>query len=216
MKRIGIIIANNFELPSPFTQKKYILNRGTRIYPWGEGRKIFLTITGRGKSPASRETGRLVEKYLPDYVLVMGFSGGCEDNIKVGDLVVAQELRGEGERTIPLDENLIEEASRVLQQSQLVFHQGPLWTASRVVTSRKSLPPETIAVDMESFWVGKACQARDIPLLVVRSIIDLIPEARGFIPSFLQVPLTIMEIVKGLKKARRSLSKFSENYFSLG
>jgi 4-hydroxy-3-methylbut-2-enyl diphosphate reductase len=108
----------------------------------------------------------------PHAVVVAGVGGGVSPALRAGDVVVASEVRDDIGRTVlraaaPLVAALREQGLRV--------HTGPMVSTDHIVTgSERERLARTgaLAVDMESSAVVRALPTRDLPVAVVRVIVD--------------------------------------------
>jgi 4-hydroxy-3-methylbut-2-enyl diphosphate reductase len=108
----------------------------------------------------------------PHAVVVAGVGGGVSPELRAGDVVVASEVRDDIGRTVlraaaPLVAALREQGLRV--------HTGPMVSTDHIVTgSERERLARTgaLAVDMESSAVVRALPTRDLPVAVVRVIVD--------------------------------------------
>jgi 4-hydroxy-3-methylbut-2-en-1-yl diphosphate reductase len=108
----------------------------------------------------------------PHAVVVAGVGGGVSPELRAGDVVVASEVRDDIGRTVlraaaPLVAALRAEGLRV--------HTGPMVSTDHIVTgSERERLARTgaLAVDMESSAVVRALPTRDLPVAVVRVIVD--------------------------------------------
>ena len=58
-----------------------------------EGKEVILLKSGIGKVNAAMSTTILLEKYQPDVVINTGSAGGFDAALKVGDIVISDEVR---------------------------------------------------------------------------------------------------------------------------
>jgi 4-hydroxy-3-methylbut-2-enyl diphosphate reductase len=112
-----------------------------------------------------RRTGMGV-RYAPmegDAVVIGGLCGAVDPSLRPGDLVVASEVRADGEAlacSIELAEAL---GARV----------GPIVTLDHIAgPAERALLRDSgaLAVDMESYWLAR--NAGDRPVTVVRAVVD--------------------------------------------
>jgi hypothetical protein len=132
------------------------------LRPARRGMRVVRTGMGPRRAAATAAT-------LPDGPLVIaGVAGGLAPQVRPGDLVVADEVRGPGTSVQVPSAPLLAGALRRLG---LTIHRGPIVSTDRVVTGRDRLElarSGALAVDMESSRLARA----GTPLAVVRSIVD--------------------------------------------
>ena len=108
----------------------------------------------------------------PDAVVVAGVGGGVSPELRAGDVVVASEVRDDIGRTVLRAAAPLVAA---LRQRGLRVHIGPMVSTDHIVTGpeRERLARTgALAVDMESSAVVRALPTRDLPVAVVRVIVD--------------------------------------------
>ena len=108
----------------------------------------------------------------PDAVVVAGVGGGVSPELRAGDVVVASEVRDDIGRTVLRAAAPLVAA---LRQQGLRVHIGPMVSTDHIVTGpeRERLAHTgALAVDMESSAVVRALPTRDLPVAVVRVIVD--------------------------------------------
>jgi 4-hydroxy-3-methylbut-2-en-1-yl diphosphate reductase len=120
--------------------------------------------TGMGSQRASAWTTQAAA------VLVAGVAGGLDPRVRVGDLVVATEVRGPDGTAVACPSAPLLAAE--LRRLGLSVHCGPIGSSPRLVdaTGRDRLAAAgALAVDMESFWLAPE---PGVPFAVVRAISD--------------------------------------------
>jgi 4-hydroxy-3-methylbut-2-enyl diphosphate reductase len=113
-----------------------------------------------------------IAELAPDAVVVAGVGGGVSPELRAGDVVVASEVRDDIGRTVLRAAAPLVAA---LRQQGLRVHIGPMVSTDHIVTGpeRERLAPTgALAVDMESSAVVRALPTRDLPVAVVRVIVD--------------------------------------------
>ncbi len=128
--------------------------------------------TGMGPRRATRAATRLGgEADWVRGVAILGVGGAVDPGIAVGDLVVADEVRGPGGSVVQLRGAGI--VARELRRAGLETHVGAVGSFERVVRNGERARHHAdglLAVDTESAWLTNVTTCR--PLAVVRAIVD--------------------------------------------
>jgi adenosylhomocysteine nucleosidase len=141
---------------------------------------LTLLETGEGIVNAERHLEAWLERRRARAVVSIGFAGALSPSIRIGDLVIAEEVR---DASATPDAKLLS-AARLLQTGQPWIHFGLaltsheiLWQAESKRALAASLAGDEIGfVDMESTAIARVCGRRGLPFLVARSITDLLDE----------------------------------------
>jgi adenosylhomocysteine nucleosidase len=149
------------------------------------GHPVLLAWTGMGRERAEASTEAALTRYQATAVISIGFSGGLEGHLEVGDLVLASDLIGvkdpagnEIEPTIyQANQGLLRAATEALEAASLRVVLGSTVTAPGIVATpadKQALGRRTgaIAVDMESYWVARVASDRGLGFLALRAISD--------------------------------------------
>ncbi|HLI33381.1 MAG TPA: hypothetical protein VKU89_11705 [Solirubrobacteraceae bacterium] len=135
-------------------------------------------------------------------VLVLGFAGALDEQLAVGDVVIASRLLAEGEQ--PLDVPGGAALQGALEAAGLRARLGPVFCARRpVLGARRTRLHESsgaIAVEMESIFLARALSAAPF---VVRVISDGVRRGR---PSPLGAFLSFLEARRVLRAAAGALA----------
>jgi 4-hydroxy-3-methylbut-2-enyl diphosphate reductase len=107
-------------------------------------------------------------------VIVAGVAGGLGDDVRPGDLVVADEVRGAGE---PIRIGSAQLLAGALRRLGLRVHVGPVFSSETIVHGerRRALAATgALAVDQESAWLVRRLVEHDpgTPVAVVRAVVD--------------------------------------------
>lgn len=117
--------------------------------------------TGMGLEAASRATEALLAEMRPAFVLSGGFAGALDPRLRLGDVVVAENL------STP---ELLVRSDGIGRLGKLVSRARP----AELVEEKAALFRETgaLVVDMETEAIAAACHRAGVPLLAIRAISD--------------------------------------------
>ncbi|BFT31301.1 5'-methylthioadenosine/S-adenosylhomocysteine nucleosidase [Alteromonas sp. D210916BOD_24] len=160
------------------------------------GIEVVLVKCGIGKVAAAIATAVLIEQYAPDAVVNTGSAGGFDQNLSIGDLVIASHVihhdvdlthfgyklgqcAGMPEQ-YSCDDVLINTAKQAaaeiasLQSTTGLICTGDAFIGSddAVAELRKNFP-DMKAVEMEGAAIGQTCHLLGTPFLVIRSLSDI-------------------------------------------
>ncbi|HEX4243923.1 MAG TPA: 4-hydroxy-3-methylbut-2-enyl diphosphate reductase, partial [Acidimicrobiales bacterium] len=156
-----------------------------------------VTLTGMGRAKATAAGARLGASPPSQAVALVGVAGGLDPDLRVGQLVVATEVRSADGRIVrPLPG--AERIAHDLRQRGIDVRTGPIVSSPRLV--RTALRAElastgALAVDMESAWLVD--QLPDRPVAVVRSISDTAD--RGMVLGGMRALATLMQVRPSLE-----------------
>lgn len=129
--------------------------------------------------PAMQQALELCFKEIaPQCVLHIGYCGGADPSLVVGDIVIATRVVDAAtDQTYATSENLVAKARDVCKQRELRSWAGGVTTVGEFLQDphEKAFVGtryDAIAVDMESAALAKACVMRDTPALVIRAVFD--------------------------------------------
>ena len=214
------------------------------------GQDCALVQSGMGRQRAEQALRDVLQHYQPAAVLSLGFCGALAATLQVGDLVVCSPLGAlltmpSGPHHVPpspvdwlhCDDSLVDRALHLElpPSSGRLIGGGCLTVPSaagpRGVKEWLSESYPSIAVDMESFWIGSLAQKSGVPFLTVRSVSDTLAESLpsfdGLVDDFgranlaslsrylLHYPLRVAQLARlGLQaqRAERSLTLFTANF----
>lgn len=151
----------------------------------GEAARFELIQAGVGPKSAARVAEELAAREQPPEVVVStGFCGGLVDELNVGDIVVAHEVRA-GEPPAPQNSDrakaLIEIVSAALGKTKLRWKCGAMVCAENAVFKSKDkrvLGEKTgaLAVDMESFALAANLDSARTALIAIRAVSDSVDD----------------------------------------
>ena len=135
-------------------------------------RRVVVAVTGPGGEAAERATGALIAGHSPKWVISAGFAGGLHDDLRRGDLLVANRILSPDGRRLTIDFQMSETAG---------MHVGALLTVDHIIRTpeeKRSLGRqyEACAVDMETMAVAQHCRQAKQRFLAVRVISDAVDD----------------------------------------
>jgi 4-hydroxy-3-methylbut-2-enyl diphosphate reductase len=125
--------------------------------------------TGMGAARSQAAAGQVVDR-PGRAVAVLGFCGALTDDLEPGDVVLADELRGNGQ---PFKCRPSQRLVKELQHAGIDPHLGPVVSVAKLSrgADRARLAGDgSIAVDMESAWLAPAAAGR--PFAALRAVVD--------------------------------------------
>ncbi|SFV51458.1 Menaquinone via 6-amino-6-deoxyfutalosine step 2 [hydrothermal vent metagenome] len=157
------------------------------------GQEVVVAYSKIGKVFATLTATMLIEKFGCDTLLFSGVAGAISDELKIGDLIIADGLCQhdlditafghpygyvpEGEVCIPTDVNLRNIAKEVASSKGLTLKEGVIATGDQFVANaeRKDWIGSEFkadALEMEGASVAVVCSALDVPFFILRAISD--------------------------------------------
>lgn len=156
------------------------------------GRDVALLVrTGIGRAGVERAIKGLQYPRIEALVNI-GLCGALTDEIKPGELVLADELLADKLPALEVDPSWLERAERALRGFSC--HRGRLLTTQSVLRGPEEKKDKAqsfgaLAVDMEGYWVAEAARACQIPFLALKIAFDGATEELPFDESWLDKPL---------------------------
>ena len=165
------------------------------------GKEVVVAYSKIGKVFATLTATSLIEKFGCDTLLFSGVAGAISDELKVGDLIIAESLcqhdlditafghaHGyvpEGEVCVLSDEKLRAVAKKVAKTKGLTLKEGIIATGDQFVADaqRKEWISKTFnadALEMEGAAVAVVCNALGVPFFILRAISDSADMDAGF------------------------------------
>lgn len=157
------------------------------------GQEVVVAYSKIGKVFATLTATMLIEKFRCDKLLFSGVAGAISDDLKIGDLIIADGLCQhdlditafghpfgyvpEGEVCIPTDITLRNIAKEIAESKGLTLKEGIIATGDQFVANseRKEWIGDTFeasALEMEGASVAVVCSALEIPFFILRAISD--------------------------------------------
>ncbi|RKQ41324.1 5'-methylthioadenosine/S-adenosylhomocysteine nucleosidase [Enterobacter sp. R1(2018)] len=159
------------------------------------GVEVALLKSGIGKVAAAMGATLLLEHCKPDLVINTGSAGGLDTALKVGDIVVSDEVRyhdadvtafGYEYGQLPgcpaafaADPKLIAAAEECITELKLNAVRGLVISGDAFINGSVALAkirhnfPQAVAVEMEATAVAHVCHSFGTPFVVVRAISDV-------------------------------------------
>ena len=171
------MIAVTFALPAESSEFLRRLRNKTRADRNGvriirgnvDDRAIEVLHTGVGEKACRQRVAKFLQDQQFDLLISTGFAGALNDQLKVGDLLLAKNF------------STIELNNRHKSFSSLPIHGADLLTVRALIDSNDernkiARTSGAAAVDMETEFIAHTCATRDIPLLSLRVISDTLDE----------------------------------------
>lgn len=135
-----------------------------------QGIRICIVEAGMGPVRARRATQALLDAHRPAWVISTGFTGALQPDLKLGHIVVANEIVGLQTEPLKIDVGMTSDVAHGL-------HVGRTLTVDqmvRTVAEKQALAIQTgaIAVDMESLGVATVCRETKTRFMAVRVVSD--------------------------------------------
>lgn len=127
-----------------------------------------------GVGPRATETLRaLLARGKPAGLVIVGYAGGLQPELRPGTLVLAERVR-DAQGEVPLEGELVRRAARLLPEARV----GPLFTDTKLTPKEEkaALAEKALAVDMETSLLARELRAQGIPFLAARVILDALEE----------------------------------------
>jgi len=135
-----------------------------------DGIRIAVVEAGTGMSRARRATLSMLDAHRPRWIISTGFAGALVPDMKVGNIVVANEVVGLQGQSLKIDVGMDSNAERGLRVGRMLTVDQMV----RTVVEKQDLAARTsaISVDMETLAVATACQEAKTRFMAVRTISD--------------------------------------------
>ncbi len=183
MSEHGSRIAITFALPSESSDlvgQLQALRRHDHLLTGKiDNREVAILHTGVGAKNCNARLEILLHKTRPRLVISSGFAGAVSEELRVGDLILAQNFS---------DPELLGGAERILRDREP--RRVKLFTSTSIVDSiaeRNEIARSAgaAAVDMETGAIVAACDVHGVPLLSLRAISDTAQQPFPIRPSVL-------------------------------
>ena len=200
-----VIIPSRWEVPpffllSPFTPFS--------LRETAKG-KVLLFISGIGRYNVEKNVESVLDKYLPQRVILSGFCGSRTGKFPPGTLVLGKSITYQKER-LNLEGDYLCEMEKALKNFPFHWVKEEVECVGKLELLKEKGKP--FFMDMESFWVMKMCQAKGIPGIFIKIVSDTISSSNRLLLPFCLLK-TIVEWGKNRRKDLIILQHFFENYF---
>lgn len=154
--------------------------------------EIVIAKSGVGKVEAAYTTSMLLSSFDIDLVINIGSAGGLKNNQKVGDVVVANELRyhdyilditkerfGASDRVFFPNSEEVETIKFVLQKLDVPFHVGLGVSGDQFVSTKAQVDfitnyfPRALFCEMEATAVAHVCNLKKTNFVIIRGLSDI-------------------------------------------
>ena len=160
------------------------------------GNDIILLQSGIGKVNAAIGAAIMIDNFAPDFVINTGAAGGFPGDLKVGDIVISNELIhhdmdctvfGYKNGQVPgmpasfvADKSLIDLADKCIHKlTDLTTKKATILTGDQFMNDHEATKkiketfPDAEAVEMEGAAIAQTCYQFNTPFVVIRSISDI-------------------------------------------
>lgn len=190
------------------------------------GQAVVIAQSGIGKVNSALATGFMIDRYQPELIINTGSAGGLLPGLKVGDVLVADELayhdvdatafgyvKGQVPQmpaTYSSDARAVAGIMTAANTVGLTPHQGLIVSSDSFIADKEEVErivsefPQAGATEMEGASIAQACYVMGVPFVVVRSISDSADEEASI--SFDEF------IIEAGKKSAELVLAFIRNY----
>ena len=171
---IGMVCSLPFEIDEFLgrCQRKKTYSGGSFKFVGGlyDGIRIAVVEAGTGPVRARRATMALQDAHHPRWIISTGFAGALQPDLKIGNIVVANEIVGLQGEQLKIDLGMSSDPGRGLYVGRTLTVDKMV----RTVAEKQSLATQTgaIAVDMETLSVATVCRETKTRFMAVRTISD--------------------------------------------
>jgi len=166
-----------------------------------EGKKIVVVQSGIGKVNAALSTALLLEHFSVKEVINTGSAGGMSPELNIGDIIIGDECIHHDvdvtafgydfgqlphmPKSFYSDKSLISIFSSIMKRFDFSHSVGMIATGDKFITSFDQMVkiskvfPNIKAAEMEAAAIAQVCYQYQIPVIIVRSISDVIGKNSG-------------------------------------
>ena len=152
-------------------------------------RECLLILSGVGVMRAMRAVHALFSVTRPQLVVSFGIAGAPQNDLCVGDVIVAHTVRslnaaglpGRSQDLVSLSEPALQASAQALHTRGARFFSGIALTTPGVQTvNLAGLSVEHPVLEMETAGIAQACSSQDIPVLAFRGVSDSVDQPLPF------------------------------------
>lgn len=174
-------LMSDIKVVARFTQGGCAIVQGSYL-----GKELLLAETGVGRHGAEMAASYATSSYKLQCMVSVGFAGGLEPSVKVGDIVVYNavyranghtETDAGGPLYSPCHSDLVHLAAQTAAANGFRVIQGNGITVPAIVAdacdkARLAAIFPVQAADMESYWIAQTASQHGIPFVTVRAVSD--------------------------------------------
>lgn len=169
----------------------------------GESTRIALVEANEGFAAHRAATELLIAEHRPTWILSVGFSSSLSEDVKPGDIVIANEISDTHVNSLPVKCSI--PARKRIHVGKLIVSDDHPVTPADKQSLRDRFPG--LAADTGSLAVAQVCQERTIRFMAIRVAVDSIDEeipeqaaSMIFHPTSRAIGSAIGILFKGLRK----------------
>lgn len=139
------------------------------------GKSVIIAESGVGIKKVRTGVSYIIQKFKPSLILIAGFGGALSSELKVGDIVL-------GEEVFSLMKNEVLELRSDISLPNGKYKKGRILTESRFISEpdekiRLSEESKSLVVDMETWGVAEAARQSRTPVMSIRAVSDKADES---------------------------------------
>lgn len=169
----------------------------------GEANRIVLAEADEGFAAHRAATELLIKEHRPAWIISCGFSSSLSEDVKPGDIVIANEISDTHVNSLPIKCNI--PARKRIHVGKLIVADSHPVTPNEKKTLRDRFPG--LAADTSSLAVAQVCQEHNVRFLAIRVAVDSIDEeipeqaaSMIFHPTSRALGSALGAMFKGLRK----------------
>ncbi len=170
--KIILLFPTIAEIPASFYPEKKLCS--DQVYPVCGAPTASFICTG----PSSRIANAFhtLDPKAYDLAIVVGYSGALQQNLKVGDIVLCNQVLAENKTALQAETQLVDRVFHALSLQDLSIWIGSSYTSTKVVSHKADKQhlqsTGALVVEMENYWAMQAAQEIHLPCISVRIVLD--------------------------------------------